>query len=63
MTKMEFELTVGDVIECGDVHLLVVDVDECGVHFKIKASDDSEFSCEELSSASTISTRFNGIPR
>ncbi|MEZ6047664.1 MAG: hypothetical protein R3C11_19210 [Planctomycetaceae bacterium] len=64
MTKMEFELTVGDCIECGDVSLVVVDVDDEGVHFKLKSPHHHNGSSPELSNAnSTFSTRFDQIPR
>ncbi|MCA9040543.1 MAG: hypothetical protein KDA65_09375 [Planctomycetaceae bacterium] len=58
MTKLEFELTIGDVIECGDVELLVVEVDDNGVHFKIK----TPFETSPLEESS-LASRLSEIPR
>ncbi|QDU81292.1 hypothetical protein Pla110_30330 [Polystyrenella longa] len=63
MTKMEFELTVGDVIECGDVELMVVDVDNDGVHFKIKSGTESDYLPTGFSGTTTFSSHLQEIPR
>lgn len=41
MPKLEFELTVGDVLECGDIKITVVDTESSEVSFKVTSEHDA----------------------